>query len=61
MTRWTAIVAIVALACGVSSAQLYAPMGEAIGPIALDGQANGAIVVAADATDHERAAAADGQ
>jgi len=59
MTKWIAIIATVTLASGMCSAQLYAPMGEEIGPIALDGQANGAIVVAADATDHERTAATE--
>ncbi len=48
-----------ALFVALAHADLYAPMGEAIGPIVLDGQANGAIVIAAEATAHEQAAASE--
>lgn len=48
----------VALVLTVSAhAQLYAPMGEAVGTLVRDGQASGAIVVAAEASEHEQAAA----
>ncbi len=37
--------------------QLYEPMGEAVGALVRDGQPSGAILVAAQATEHEQAAA----
>ncbi len=40
-------------------AQLYEPMGETVGVLTRDGQPSGAILVAAQATEHEQAAAVE--
>lgn len=51
--------AVVVLGCVSAFADLYRPMGEAIAPIVLQGRPTGAIVIAAAASERERAAATE--
>lgn len=57
MTRIIAVLAVTSLLALTAHADLYAPMGEAVGTLVRDGQATGAIVLAPDASEHEQAAA----
>ncbi|MCD6360402.1 MAG: DUF4838 domain-containing protein, partial [Armatimonadetes bacterium] len=59
MMRSIVHAALIVLVSEAAVAGLYAPMGETVGSITVDGRPDGIIIVAAQATDHERAAAAE--